>query len=515
MFSRINTAMLGGIDGSPVTVECDMRNGMPMFTMIGALSGEVKEAKDRVLTAMSNIGIQIPLKRTTINLAPANKHKKGNYFDLAIALSILVCMGELEQERLENTVVIGELGLDGKLKGLNGVLSISDMTRKLGYKRLILPKVNELEAAIIGDVEVIGAGDLSEIIDFIKGEKIIKPASFDLEGYLKNERFKNKYDFKEVYGQQGIKRAVEIAGSGQHNLLMIGTPGSGKSMISKRIPTILPKLSIKESIEISKIYSVSAMLPENQPLMTYRPFRAPHHTTSPQALSGGGKYPSPGEVSLSHKGVLFLDELPEFQSRSLEILRQPMEEKSISISRVGGKYTYPADFQLIAAMNPCPCGYYPDRSRCRCNDNDIKSYLGKISGPLLDRIDICVEVKSVGIDELIESADCSENESSAVIAARVEAAHEIQMQRFEGSDYCFNSQILPKDMELYCRSTGNAERLIKKAFEKYSLTARGYHKIIKVARTIADLDRAELINEDHMSEALHYRIIDKRYWGEE
>lgn len=512
MFCKIYTAMIGGIDGIKITVECDMRNGMPMLTMIGDLSNQVKEAKDRVITAMNNTGLSIPLKKITINLAPANQPKRGSFFDLAIAVAILGCSEEIDVSSLKDTIIVGEIGLNGDLRQLNGILSITDMAVKEGFKKIILPKKNETEAAIIRNIEVIGVNNLEEVISYIKGEKIIPPAKFDIEEYIrKNSAYKGN-DFKDVYGQLSVKRALEIATAGQHNLLMIGTPGSGKSMLSKRIPGIMPMLSLEESIEISKIYSVCAMLSDKTPLMIKRPFRSPHHTVSPQALAGGGKYPMPGEVSLSHKGVLFLDELPEFSSKSLEILRQPMEDKKISISRIGGKYTYPADFQLIAAMNPCPCGYFPNRNRCKCNEYEIRNYIGKISGPLLDRIDICVEVTRIGIDDLVKNN--FDNESSETIAKRIEKACEIQQKRFLHSDYRFNSQILPKDFELFCKMTNSAKELLNSAFEKYQLTARGYHKIVKVARTIADMSESEIIDEEHIGEAVFYRSIDAKYWKE-
>lgn len=512
MYCKVYTAMVGGIDGIKITVECDIRNGMPVITLIGDLSNEVREAKDRVITAMNNVGLPVPLKKITVNLAPVNKHKRGNYFDLAIAVAILGCEKEFDIKKLEDTVIIGEIGLNGDLRKLNGTLSITDMAVKEGFKRIILPKQNEMEAAIIKDIEVIGAKNLWEVIEYIKGNKKINPAKFNLNEYVEEICKQNHNDFSDVHGQLAVKRAIEIAVSGQHNLLMIGTPGSGKSMLSKRIPSIMPKLSLKESIEISKIYSISGMLSEKEPLMLHRPFRSPHHTASAQALAGGGRYPNPGEVSLSDKGILFLDELPEFSSRSLEILRQPMEDKEISISRTGGKYTYPADFQLIAAMNPCPCGYFPDRNRCKCNENEIRNYIGKISGPLLDRIDICVEVKRIGISDLVNNN--FENESSETIRKRIAGVKNIQNKRFKGKDYSSNSQISPKDLNYYCISTDKAREMLHSAFETYQLTARAYHKILRVARTIADMNNSEIIREEHVGEAIFYRSIDSKYWKE-
>lgn len=511
MFCKINTAMIGGINGVKVTVECDIRNGMPIFNMIGGLASEVKEAKDRVITAMSNMGYDLPIKKITVNIAPAHMHKRGNYFDLPIAISILGCMEELNSDALHDTIVIGELGLNGKLRKLNGVLSIADMAYNEGFKRIILPKMNSKEAAITGNLKVIGVDDLKEAVDYIKGEKQIEATAFNMNDYIEEIGVYDIEDFKDVSGQNTVKRAVEIAASGRHNLLMIGSPGSGKSMLSKRIPGILPALSIKESIEISKIYSVCGMIEEDRPLMLKRPFRAPHHTVSAQAMAGGGRFPMPGEVSLSHNGVLFLDEFPEFQSKTLEILRQPMEDKKISLSRTMGKYTYPANFQLIAAMNPCPCGYFPDRSRCKCNENDVNRYLNKISGPMMDRIDICVEAKRVSIDDL--KVKNNDEESSAEIGKRISRVHKIQQDRFKNTDYEFNSQILPNDFGRFCVMTKAAEAMINQAFDKYQLTARGYHKIIKVARTIADCGDSEMINEEHISEALFYRNIDSKYWG--
>lgn len=511
MFCKVNTAMVGGINGVKIIVECDIRNGMPVFNMIGGLASEVKEAKDRVITAMSNMGFEFPIKKVTVNLAPAHLHKRGNYFDLPIAIAILGCMEELKLENLNDTLIIGELGLNGKLRKLNGVLSIADMAYTEGFKRIILPKINAKEAAITGKIDIIGVNDLKDAIDFINDKKNIDATTFDINEYIDETDVNDIEDFRDVSGQSAVKRAVEIAASGRHNLLMIGSPGSGKSMISKRIPSILPKLSIKESIEISKVYSVCGMIEEERPLILKRPFRAPHHTVSAQAMAGGGRIPTPGEVSLSHNGVLFLDEFPEFQSRTLEILRQPMEDKKISISRTFGKYTYPASFQLVAAMNPCPCGYFPDRKRCRCNENDVNKYLNKISGPMLDRIDICVEANKIGIDDL-NKKDILE-ESSMEISKRVAKVHKIQQERFKNTEYEFNSQILPNDFEKFCMMTNSAKEIINTAFDKYQLTARGYHKIIKVARTIADVDDSSIIEEEHISEALFYRTFDGKYWG--
>lgn len=509
MYCKVYTAMVGGIDGIKITVECDMRNGMPMLTLIGDLSNEVREAKDRVITAMNNINLPIPLKKITVNLAPANKHKRGNYFDLAIAVAILGCSEEIKAELLRDIVIVGEIGLNGDIRELNGILSITDMAKKEGFRRILLPEKNEDEAAIIQGIEVIGVSNLKEAIAYLKGEVVKEPAVFDLMKYMKHQ-YKGSLDFAEVQGQASVKRALEIAVSGQHNLLMIGTPGSGKSMLSKRIPSIMPLLSLEESIEISKIYSVCGMLPEKEPLMIHRPFRSPHHTVSAQALAGGGRYPTPGEVSLSHKGVLFLDELPEFSSKSLEILRQPMEDHQISISRIGGKYTYPADFQLIAAMNPCPCGFFPDRNRCKCNENEIRSYIGKISGPLLDRIDICVEVKRIGMNDLIQTQ--KSQESSEIISKRIKKVKEIQLKRYHKSNYRFNSQILPKDLNKFCKMTLEAEELLKSSFEAYQMTARGYHKILRVARTIADMENKQVIEEQHIGESVFYRSLDTKYW---
>lgn len=512
MYCKVHTAMIGGIEGVKITVECDMRNGMPMLTLIGDLSNEVREAKDRVITAMNHVNLPLPLKKITVNLAPADKHKRGNYFDLAIAIAILGCCNEVDTEKIKNCMFVGELGLNGDLRELNGVLSISDMAEKEGFERIILPKNNETEASIIRGIEVIGVQNLKEVIEYIKGKKKIEPASFDLKTYRERINSKKNEDFSDVNGQFSVKRAIEIAVSGQHNLLMIGAPGSGKSMLSKRIPSIMPQMSVEESIEISKIYSVCGMLSQDSPLMIRRPFRSPHHTVSAQALSGGGRYPMPGEVSLSNKGILFLDELPEFSVKSLEILRQPMEDKQICISRTAGKYTYPADFQLVAAMNPCPCGYFPDRNRCKCNENEIRNYVGKISGPLLDRIDICVEVKRIGIRDLDHTE--KDNESSEEIRRRIAKVKKIQDERFKNKGYCFNSQIPARDLGRLCNMDPQASDTLKLAFETYHLTARGYHKIIRVARTIADMEGSDRVKEDHIGEAIFYRSLDSKYWKE-
>ncbi len=509
MFSSCTSAALFGLDSNLIQVEVDVSNGLPMFNMVGLLSTEVREAAERVKTALRNTGIELPPKRITVNFSPADIRKSGVGIDLPVAVGILFSIGEIRVGDIKDFVILGELGLNGEIKPVRGVLPIVKKARDEAYKYCIIPEANVSEGAVVSGIKVIGVKNLAETIAYLSAEEkerdnLISPALKNIVEMTERAEEEYELDFIDIAGQQLVKRAVEIAAAGFHNLLMIGPPGAGKSMIAKRIPTILPRLSEEESIELSAIYSVSGLLNKERPLITKRPFWSPHHSITETALTGGGRIPMPGVVSLSHRGVLFLDEMAEFSASTLDIMRQPLEDKCIRISRSSGTYTYPANYMLIGATNPCKCGYYPDRNKCKCSERDIKRYFSHISGPLLDRIDLCIEVSKVDIAQL--SGSKKGNESSSRIRERVEKAHEIQRKRFKSSGLKFNADIEPSRLEEYC-FLGEAEKiLLEKIYRKMDLTARSYHKLIKVARTIADLDGSEKVCERHITEASAYRI---------
>ena len=508
MYNIINSSIIKGIESVPIFVEADISNGLPMFDMVGYLSSEVKEAKDRVRIALKNTGFELPAKRITINITPGNIRKSGNGFDLPIALALLSAMEKIPKEALENSFSIGELGLNGNILPVHGVLPMAAMAKENGIKRVYVPFENAREAALVRDLEVVALTTLEDTVKMLKGE--IPLSCYDCA--LNDEAVAEpdeSIDFSEIHGQLAVRRACEISVSGMHNMLMIGPPGAGKSMIARRIPTILPPLTKKEQMDLSKIYSVNGMLDASKGLTNKRPFRMPHHTMTPQALSGGGTYAKPGEISLAHGGVLFLDELPEFNKNTLEILRQPMEEKCIRISRASGMYVYPADFLFIAAMNPCKCGFFPDFNKCTCSPRDVKKYLSRISQPLLDRIEICVETPRMSFDELNNS---SEGESSASIRERVIRTHELQRRRFANESFDYNSQIPSALIDKYCSLNGELTGYLKTVFKKLDLSARSYYKILKVARTIADMDESPEIKCSHINEAICYRSADKKYW---
>ena len=506
MYSKITTAIVCGLKSVPICVEADVSDGMPVFEMVGFLASEVKEARERVRTALHNCGYKIPAKRITINLSPADVRKSGSGFDLPIAIAILAALGEVEVKALEHVLVLGEISLSGKICPIHGVLPIVAKAKETGIRRCIIPYGNQSEGEMIPGIEIWAAENLKEIVSYLKGREYKRKQP--LLDKTEDTSF-TEPDFSEINGQKAIKRACEVAVAGMHNFLMIGPPGSGKTMLAKRIPGILPPMTEKEQLEVSEIYSICGMLPRNGGLMKNRPFRRPHHTVSPNGLSGGGVLPRPGEISLAHKGVLFLDELPEYKKSTLEILRQPMEEKEIVLVRQSGTYRYPSDFMLVAAMNPCKCGYYPDRNRCSCREADVARYLGRISKPLLDRIDICAEAPLMCYEELIQK---EENESSAVIRERVMAALERQQHRFRGKSISYNSQILSKDINRYCKLSCTQQKYMKEIYQKMELSARGYHKILKTARTIADLEGSDIIRDHHLNEAVCYRMQDKKYW---
>ncbi|MGI5999934.1 MAG: YifB family Mg chelatase-like AAA ATPase [Candidatus Merdisoma sp.] len=512
MFSKVLSAGIGGVDAYPVRVEADVSEGLPQFLMVGYLASEVKEAGDRVRTALRNAGCPLPARRITVNLAPASVRKAGSRFDLAVAAAVLASMQKIPAESLGGLMIAGELSLSGQVLGIPGVLALAEAARAAGVKRCIVPSVNAREGALIQEVEVVGVSDLTELIELLRHpEKGVRTA-VSPDSLLGRSEGNEAEDFSQIHGQKMVRRAAEVAAAGMHNFLMIGPPGSGKTMIARRIPGILPPLKLEESLKITKIYSVAGLLPPGEALITKRPFRAPHHTTTAEALAGGGRLPIPGEISLSSGGILFLDELPEFRRSALEILRQPLEEHRVCISRTAGTYVFPADFMLVAAMNPCACGYYPDRSRCTCAPRETARYLGRLSQPLLDRIDICMQAPRLSYGELQGEG---ENESSASIRRRVEEAHRIQKERFQGAPARFNSRMSVRDTERFCCLGQREKQLLKEAFDRFSLSARAYHRLLRVARTIADLEQEERVREGHILEALGYRPYERSEWLKE
>lgn len=518
MFSTVLSAAVYGVESKLVHVEADVGEGLPSFSMVGYLSTQVREAQDRVRTALKNAGIRLEPKKITVNLAPANVRKVGTGFDLPIALAIVAAYGRIPARVLEHTLVIGELGLDGRINPVPGVLAIAADAAAFGCTRCIVPEGNLAETRAVENIEAIGFSDLLELLEFLKNgslgrrePRIGEGAIHEIEkpkepGKVYQER--RQEDFSEICGQEAAKRAAVIAAAGFHNLLMIGPPGAGKSMIARRIPSLLPELTLEESMEVSRIYSVAGLMPEGESLLYKRPFCSPHHTISAVALAGGGTIPKPGEVSLAHHGILFLDELPEFQRETLEVLRQPLEERRIRITRSGYVYTFPADFMLVAAMNPCPCGYYPDIERCQCSLSAIRNYLGRISMPLLDRIDLIVEVSQVPCQELLGGDRC---ETSATMREKVRMARRIQRERM-GEHVLPNARLGMAELKRDCLLGAEETDLIREAFEKLNLTARGYYRVLRVARTIADLAGSSRIQMEHLQEALCYRGIEKGYW---
>lgn len=509
MYSKVISCSLMGLQGVLLQVEVDVRNGLPGISMVGSLSTEVREAKERVLTALYHMGYQLPPKRVTINFSPADFRKEGSAFDLPIAIAILTSYGYFPNQELNTLCFIGEVGLNGDIQPVNGILPMVSFAKSQGLKVCFVPYENRLEGSVIEGIDVIGVRNLKEVVQLLKQPKERIPTIMNGRELLRKNT-KNENDFEEVIGQEFAKRAAEIAAAGRHNLLLLGAPGTGKSMIASRIPTIMPALTMEESLEITKIYSIKGKLDHKNPLITARPFRSPHHTITETALIGGGRVPSPGEISLAHYGVLFLDELPEFQRNVLEVLRQPLEEREISITRMQGSFAYPADILFLGAMNPCPCGYYPNQEKCHCTPLQIRRYLGKISHPLLERIDLMAEVHALSYEELQTK---KKGESSAVIRKRVAQAVEIQKERYEGVSVDFNGQLNQKQLEKFCIMEENAKRCLKDVFWKKKWSARTYYRILKVARTIADLEASTHIQERHMIEAIAYRGMEQKYWG--
>ena len=510
MLVKIYGSAIHGVSAQTITIEVNVDTSGVGYHVVGLPDSAIKESSYRISAALKNQGFKIPGKKVTINMAPADIRKEGTAYDLSIALGILVASEQIKAENIGDYVIMGELSLDGGLLPIKGVLPIAIKAREEGFKGIILPKQNIREAAIVDQLEVYGIENIKEVIDFFSNGIPLERTTIDTRKEFQEKINFFSTDFSEVKGQETAKRAMEVAAAGGHNIILIGPPGSGKTMLAKRVPSILPPLTLKEALETTKIHSVAGKIGTETSLMTVRPFRSPHHTISDVALVGGGSYPQPGEISLAHNGVLFLDEMPEFKRTVLEVMRQPLEDREVTISRAKFTVNYPASFMLVASMNPSPSGYFPDDPNNTSSQIEMQRYMNKLSGPLLDRIDIHIEVQKVEFEQL---SDKRKGESSDEIRTRVLKAREIQSKRYEDFEIHYNAQMGPKDIEKYCELTEDSQNLIKNAMEKLNLSARAYDRILKVARTIADLEEAENLSSAHISEAIQYRSLDREFWN--